>query len=385
MIKYLDNYTLFLMLVFFTSCNGQVKKAQPNEASVKQLSFTGKNTKLTKTQGSDEYQQITCSLRDRTGNLWFGTSKEGVYQYNGKEFTQFTKKDGLCDNLIFLIFEDKAGDIWFGSKSKISRYDGKKFTTLLIPGSVGSSFLSNNSINNNASEKNELWSMMQDRNGTVWLGTTEGIYCYDGKSFTRFLDNKSILNPSSVHLKWTQCIFEDKSGAIWFGSWVLANEGICRYDPKRTGGKSITQYKPYGEGWVRSILEDKNGDLLIVTRHNGVCRFDGENFINFTKKGGIENTSITSAFKDKTGNLWFGTELGSGQLNEDGGLWRYDPGQADGKSFTRFTRKDGLCHNGVFCIVEDTDSNIWIGTRNTGLCRFDPRQPVGKIFTSFSE
>ncbi len=385
MIKYVNNYALFLVLIFFTSCNGQPQKAPSNEAAVEQLSFTNKNTKLTKTQGSDEYQQVSCSLRDRKGNLWFGTSKEGVYRYDGKEFTQFTKKDGLCDNLIFLIFEDKAGDIWFGSKSKISRYDGKKFTTISIPGSVGSHFLTTASITNSASEKNELWSMMQDRTGIVWLGTTDGIYCYDGKFFTRFLDDKSILNKSNVHLKWTQCIFEDKSGAIWFGSWVLANEGICRYDPKRATGKSITQYKPYGEGWIRSILEDKKGDILIVTRHNGVCRFDGKDFINFTKEGGIENSSVTSAFKDKAENLWFGTELGSGELNEDGGLWLYDPERADGKSFTRFTRKDGLCHNGVFCIVEDTEGYIWVGTRNTGLCRFDPKRADGKSFTSFSE
>ena len=170
--------------------------------------------------------------------------------------------------------------------------------------------------------------------------------------------------------KWTQCIYEDKSGNIWFGSWVLANEGICCYD-----GKSITQYKPYGEGWVRSILEDKNGDLLIVTRHSGLCRFDGRNFINFTQSAGINNAAITSALRDKAGNLWLGTELGSGELNEDGGVWHYD-----GKSFIRFTRKDGLCHNGVFCILEDAKGNIWVGTRNTEICRFD-----GKTFTSFSE
>ena len=129
--------------------------------------------------------------------------------------------------------------------------------------------------------------------------------------------------------------------------------------------------------------EDKNGDLLIVTRHNGVCRFNKGNFINFTENGGLENTSVTSILEDKAGNLWFGTELGSGDLNENGGLWRYDPSttlRTGGKSFTRFTRKDGLCHNGVFSIVEDTNGNIWVGTRNTGLCRFD-----GKTFTSFSD
>lgn len=363
-------FTLLLLSIFAISCKGQMKTEQPNGNAVEQLSFTSKHIKLTKTQGTDQYQQVACSLRDKAGNLWFGTTGEGVYRYDGKEFTQFTEKDGLCNNLIFLIFEDTAGNIWFGSKAAISRFDGKKITTISIPTAIGSDFLSHNLFNNNPPVKNELWSMMQDRSGTIWLGTTNGIYCYDGKSFTFFLNDKNILNTDKVHLKWTQCIFEDKSGNIWFGSWVLANEGICRFD-----GKSITQYKPYGEGWVRSILEDKNGDLLMVTRHNGVCRFDGKNFTNFTKTGGMDNSSVTTALKDKAGNLWFGTELGSGDLNEDGGLWHYD-----GKSFTRFTRKEGLCHNGVFSIVEDKDGKIWLGTRNTGLCRFD-----GETFDIFSE
>ena len=171
-------------------------------------------------------------------------------------------------------------------------------------------------------------------------------------------------------MKWTQCIFEDNAGNIWFGSWVLANEGLCRYD-----GRSITQFKPYGEGWIRSVLEDKNGELLVVTRHNGVCRYDGEKFINFTQKGGIQNDAVTTAYQDKAGNLWFGTELGSGELKEDGGLWRYD-----GKTFFRYTTMHGLVHNGVFSMVEDTSGKLWIGCRNIDLCCFD-----GQAFTRFSD
>lgn len=364
------NIIFILLFGFFICCKGQSINKPVNQKVAEQQSFTSKNIKLIKTLGTDQYQQVGCSIRDKSGNLWFGTTGEGVYRYDGKVFTQFTQKDGLCGNSIFYIVLDVSGDIWFGSKEAISRFDGKKFTNISIPSPMGNHFLYGNSINNNTSIHNELWSMMQDRTGKIWLGTTNGIFCFDGKDFTPFLASNHIQNPSNVHLKWTQCIFEDKSGKIWFGSWVLANEGVCCYD-----GKSITQYKPYGEGWIRDILEDKNGALLIVTRHNGVCRFDGKDFTNFTEKEGLQNGSITMALKDSSGNLWFGTELGSGAKNEDGGLWH-----SDGKSFIRFTRKDGLCHNGVFSIVEDSDGSIWIGTRNTDLCRFD-----GKTFISFSE
>jgi ligand-binding sensor domain-containing protein len=98
-------------------------------------------------------------------------------------------------------------------------------------------------------------------------------------------------------------------------------------------------------------------------------------FTNFTDKAGIDPGSVTTILQDKSGNIWIATELGSGQLGEDGGVWRYD-----GSSFTKFTTADGLVHNGVFSILEDKSGNIWFGTRNNGLSRYD-----GKTFTTFSE
>ena len=71
--------------------------------------------------------------------------------------------------------------------------------------------------------------------------------------------------------------------------------------------------------------------------------------------------------EDKNGNLWFCTD---GE-----GVWRYD-----GESFKNFTTEDGLINNSVFSVVEDRKGNLWFGTRKVGLCRFD-----GKSFVSFSE
>jgi hypothetical protein len=78
---------------------------------------------------------------------------------------------------------------------------------------------------------------------------------------------------------------------------------------------------------------------------------------------------------DSQGNIWFGTELGSGQQGEDGGAWLFT-----GKTFSRFTTKDGLIHNGVFTILQDRRGNYWFGTRNIGLSMFD-----GNKFTTYSE
>jgi hypothetical protein len=85
-------FSLLLVSIFFTYCDGQTTNKQINETVVEQPSFTSKNTKLTKTQATTVHQNVHCSLQDKDGNIWFGTTGEGVYRYDGKEFNQFKKK-----------------------------------------------------------------------------------------------------------------------------------------------------------------------------------------------------------------------------------------------------------------------------------------------------
>ncbi len=95
-------------------------------------------------------------------------------------------------------------------------------------------------------------------------------------------------------------------------------------------------------------------------------RYDGKTFTSFTKSDGLPgyNGLVAKIIEDKNGNLWFGG---------DGGLSRYD-----GKSFTCF--KDGLINPWIWAILEDKTGNLWVGTRETGLYLFD-----GKIFINYSE
>src|SRR5882757_9847603 len=66
-------------------------------------------------------------LEDRKGNFWFASIGSGVYYYDGKSFRNFTTKDGLAGDGVTNIYEDKTGNIWFGTGSGASRYDGKSF------------------------------------------------------------------------------------------------------------------------------------------------------------------------------------------------------------------------------------------------------------------
>ena len=375
---YTQTYPLLFVLLFCTSCNGQVKTnnlSNPTQTSIGQ-------PKLIKNHFANKYQEaadnVHCGLQDKAGNLWFGTTGDGVYRYDGKSFTNFTMKDGLDTNQILSILEDKIGNIWFGSRNGICRFDGKNITKIPIPAFNHNNFYTSVSSNNNPSKKNAVWSMMQDKKGTLWFGTDEGVYCFNGKIFTRFLDNTNIINQSRLTLKSVQCMLEDTKGNIWLGSGPMAFEGICLYD-----GKKLTNFKPKNQQWVRNIVESKSGIILFATRSNGICYYDpsaeqtdGKKFNNCPMPSKFFNGSLTNMSEDNAGIIWIASDYRDNPGDTLGGLWRssLSNDKIAEKTFTKITNKE------VFFILEDKDNNIWLGTRGTGLYRYDR-----KTFTSFSE
>ncbi|MBI3233262.1 MAG: hypothetical protein HYZ42_04360, partial [Bacteroidetes bacterium] len=148
-------YSLLLVFIFLTSCKGQGKtETQTYDTDGLISSFTGQ-PKLTKTQGSNEYQSVRCAIQDRKGNIWFGTTAEGVYKYDGKLFTQFTMKEGLTSNCVWSILEDKTGNIWFGTGNGICRTEGNTIISIPINTNIRP-VITDNSYYTNWSTKNTV-------------------------------------------------------------------------------------------------------------------------------------------------------------------------------------------------------------------------------------
>lgn len=112
--------------------------------------------------------------------------------------------------------------------------------------------------------------------------------------------------------------------------------------------------------------KDKNGNLWFGTSGGGVSKYDGKTFTNYTKLQGLANNVVWSILEDKNGNLWFGTD-GSG-------VSKYD-----GKVFTNYSVIQGLANDVVFSIKEDKKGNLWFGTLKGGVSKYD-----GKTFTNYS-
>lgn len=225
---------------------------------------------------------------------------------------------------------------------------------------------------------NTIRAAYADDKGNLWFTSNKGVHRYDGVSFTK-LTTQDGLSDNLV-----TSIMQDNEGHMWFG----VPDGLCKYD-----GESFTHIPvPYTEissSWldqvypvvnpnqVMCMLQDRNGDLWIGTNGGGAYRYDGETFTSYLadqgqrQSDGLYHNVILEMTQDTKGNIWF-TSL------TRGGVSRFD-----GTSMRHFNIEDGLSDYMTRSIYADRSGNVWIGSngnRKGGLDRFD-----GERFTSFNK
>ncbi len=105
--------SILLVSIYFTSCNGQTSTNQTKN-NTNSTSKTEQHPKIVRTQGTQS-EVVVCQLLDKDGNLWFSIRGGGVYRYDEVSFTNFTIKDGLCNNNVVAIIQDKLGNILLGT------------------------------------------------------------------------------------------------------------------------------------------------------------------------------------------------------------------------------------------------------------------------------
>lgn len=164
---------------------------------------------------------VYCSLKDKKGNVWFGTQAMGVCRYDGKTFTWFTEK-GLKGPAVRSIFEDSKGNLWFGNNGGgLFKYDGISLRNITEENGLGNpEFLEKGK--SGAGTIARVWSVNEDKNQNIWIGTIDaGLWRYDGKRFTNF-SSKDGLTSDAVT---TICV--DNSGQLWIGT---GGGGICKFN-----------------------------------------------------------------------------------------------------------------------------------------------------------
>ena len=343
----LKTILVFVSALLLVACNSQSQiKASKNISSEKTITNS--------TIQYDSGDVVTKGFVDQSGYLWFTTTKEGVFRYDGESFTNYTVKDGLCANQVWSIMQDKDGIIWFSTASGMCRYDGQTFRNIPIPQyDIKTEWLEEcyPIVNPNA-----VLCMIQDQNGDFWIGSNgAGAYHYDGESFTSLLMERGKLMPDSLHHNVVLSIIEDAQGHIWFTSF--SHGGISRFD-----GKDFTHFgiqEGIGDDMIATVYMTKNKDLWFGTRGGGMSRFDGEEFTMISEQEGRCSNNMATMLEDSKGRFWVSSYTGGGIC------------MTNGVNFTPFVMPGSDNLVDVKCITEDKDGNIWFGGRYGILWRYD--------------
>jgi ligand-binding sensor domain-containing protein len=164
---------------------------------------------------------VYCTLKDKKGNLWFGTQTMGVCRYDGKSFTWFSEK-GLKGPAVLGLFEDKKGNLWFGNNGNgLFRYDGTSLTNFTEEkGLSNDEFLKSGKAGPGTLAR--IYTINEDNYGDLWIGTVDaGVWRYDGKNLTNYT-TKDGLPSNAVNI-----IYKDRRGELWFGT---EGEGVCKFN-----------------------------------------------------------------------------------------------------------------------------------------------------------
>jgi signal transduction histidine kinase/ligand-binding sensor domain-containing protein len=219
----------------------------------------------------------------------------------------------------------------------------------------------------------------QDSVGFIWVSTINGLYRYDGYSFTNYSHDPS--NPTSLSSNWVETVYIDLEGTFWAGTY---GGGLNRFEPEN-GIFTHFRHDPENPASISNdsvsvIMEDHHGHLWMGTQH-GLNRMDRKtgSFTRFMydpdDPNSLGNDQARAIFEDSKGTIWVGTNDPWGRGGDNpgpGGLNRFD---RESETFTRYLHDpenpNTLSSNHVMSIFEDSGGTFWIGTWNNGLHTMD--------------
>jgi PAS domain S-box-containing protein len=282
---------------------------------------------------------VESLLTDRSGLTWIGTTGEGLFVRTGKGKARRVTRSGFDPQSIRDIAPASQGFPWAATDLGLARVTAD---TVLVPvagGEVG----------------RDARSVLEDSRGRVWVGTREGLFRLVGDRLVR-----AIGPPANTLVR---ALVEDENGHVWAGS---SGHGIYRLVGERWDRMGTEHGLPSDD--IHAMATDRRGDLWVGTSVGVAVVYQGD-VLPITTNEGLAAPIALPVMEDRSGALWVGSF--------GGGVTRIRNGQA-----RVFGRAEGLPHDVVLSLAEDSLSRAWIGTR-TGVRIFDGtrlvREPTGVL------
>ena len=311
------------------------------------------NTKAQKNEESSSDKMLLWTEYETSPTIYdiavgsdyvWGAYPKGAIRWNkqNQSYTVFTEANGLIDSNVTAVEIDHDGNVWFGSQTGLSRYDGTQWSHYTD---------SNGLVDNN------VLSLSIGPNGEVIVGSGDGLSIYDGSSWSLF-EHNYITDPNDCLSYGVHDAAIDSNGNIWKSSesayvcyfngtlWnVLSHEGY-------SVNADRFEISDNGDMWFAGVYHQNKQGVMLLEAADGTWR-------HFTEADGLLDDETTSVTIDKNGEAWIGIN----------GFSKRGVSHYDGNSWISYSLSDGYYGNGVHDIQADDAGDIWTGN-NYNMSRF---------------
>jgi signal transduction histidine kinase/ligand-binding sensor domain-containing protein len=337
----------------------------PGRPSLRVVSVAG--NKVTTLLDDERFGEdvILGLMADSRGNVWIAGNLELIERTANGQVRRFDTHAGLPENLIRSVVEDRDGNIWAGTSGGIARMEGDRFASPA-----------------NNTQTDQVRALFEDREGDLWVGGNDGLTRLRDDAFT------SYGKPEGMPSDEPNAVFQDHAGRIWVG---FHDSGLMLF----SGGQKrvFTTRDGMPDSEILAIGESPGGDLLLSTR-DGLVRMHGSNF-TLSAPPDPQRHIVWNALEDSAGHVWMATPgglveqtgkevrtvAGGGPLvvngvdtlalGQDGVLWAGSYGKGlwriKGGEVHLLGMKDGLSDENVRVLYMDSGGTLWIGTLGGGL------------------
>lgn len=287
------------------------------------------------------------SLLERDGNLYIGTKKDGLFRLDissGAELPLLPP----CSEIITM-YADSAGRIWGGTfEHGVFCLDGEAvstFTTKSAP----------------AVSSNYIRAFSEDPFGRIWIGTAQGIDVLEpGDNTITHFGLSSPGHPGLSNLSvWS--LLKDRQGTMWIGSYYGGLD-YCTFVPDVFSFEDFGLSVGNGYPVISDAVADRTGTVWLSTESNGLIRYSGSSY-RFMRELPFSRYNIKDLFlENDSTTLWVSTHTG--------GLWRYNTRTGQSTHFT-INDKDMTARSESLLSVAQYGRHLLIGTLQ-GVYWLDP-------------
>ncbi|MEI6074997.1 MAG: two-component regulator propeller domain-containing protein [Verrucomicrobiota bacterium] len=283
------------------------------------------------------HKGILSLLEDNEGNIWAGTSGGGLDRIRPRSITLQGAESGLPFPSVRSICEDAEGSIWAVTQNRdLVHYANGRWSVMPVSGDW----------------PGDAACVTADGQGSVWIGSTHGLYCWRGGRFVNWGA------PAATEDKKFNTVLVSRAGALWLGQETPS--AILRL----RDGQLTTFALPPDSRVVRAMAEDAEGNIWAGTSKGTLFRVTRDQLAEMTPQPLQEIAPIRCLYASPDGFVWIGyAGRGAGCLKNG--------------RYTEFKTEKGLYDNFISQIVADGHGWLWFGA-NHGIFRV-PEQDFKEV------